>query len=102
MKLGLVHEDPDLLIARVGRRIRELRKRSGLSQRRVAAMLRTKVSNYQRIEAGRQNVTLRTIALIAAALGTTASDLLEPPDDDRGREIHEDGKLRAQAARPHA
>lgn len=69
-------DEADELIARVGRRIRELRVGAGLSQRAVASALRTKVSNYQRIESGRQNVTLRTLVTIARALGHQPEDLI--------------------------
>jgi transcriptional regulator with XRE-family HTH domain len=38
------------------------------------------VTNYQRIEAGTQNLTLRTMAKIARALGVGVVDLLMPPE----------------------
>src|SRR4051812_16472448 len=61
-------ESPEELIARVGRRIRELRIRAKVTQSHVAKILKTRVSNYPRIENGRQNLTLETLALIALAL----------------------------------
>lgn len=73
-------EDPDELLARVGRRIGELRERAGVTQRHVAEVLETNVSNYQRIENGEQNLTLRTLAVIARALGVKTQDLLAPSE----------------------
>jgi transcriptional regulator with XRE-family HTH domain len=47
-----------------------------MTQEQLASDLNTAVRNVQRIEGGTQNLTLRTIARIAAALGVTPEDLL--------------------------
>jgi transcriptional regulator with XRE-family HTH domain len=70
-------EDPDRLIEQVGRRIAELRTRAGLTQAEVAEKLRTTVSNYQRIEHGLQNLTIKTAARIASAIGVSTASLFE-------------------------
>jgi len=72
-------EDPDKVLARVGRRIGELREKAGVTQRHVAEVLETNVSNYQRIENGEQNLTLKTMVVIARAIGVKTVDLLKPP-----------------------
>ena len=62
-------------VARVTRRIAEVRNAKGVTQEELAALIGTAPRAYQRIEAG-QNVTLRTIARIAAALNVSPEDLV--------------------------
>ncbi|AGP35544.1 helix-turn-helix domain-containing protein [Sorangium cellulosum] len=81
-------EDPDQVIEAVGRRIGELRARAGQTQAEVAEALGTTVSNFQRIEAGEQNLTLRTMARIANVIGVTVAEFFtkpELPERKRGR-----------------
>lgn len=59
----------DDFVARVGRRLGALRADQGLTQQVVADRLETALKNLQRIEAGRQNLTLRTIFRVSRALG---------------------------------
>jgi transcriptional regulator with XRE-family HTH domain len=47
-----------------------------MTQEQLAAELDTAVRNVQRIESGVQNLTLLTIARIAAAIGLTPYELL--------------------------
>jgi UDP-N-acetylglucosamine 1-carboxyvinyltransferase len=70
-------EDPEKVIEQVGRRIAELRTRAGLTQADVAEKLKTTVSNYQRIEHGLQNLTIKTAVRIAAAIGVSTASLFE-------------------------
>lgn len=65
---------PDLLRS-AGRRIAEIRRLRGLTQEGLAAKLSIGVKNLQRIELG-QNLTLRSVALIAEALEVHPSELL--------------------------
>ena len=69
---------PDDFVRQVTRRIAAVRQARGITQEELAARLRTAVRNLQRIEAG-QNVTLHTLARIAAALGVRPDDLIAPP-----------------------
>lgn len=78
-------EDPQQVIERVGRRIAELREAAELSQAQVAEQLGTTLSNYQRMEHGLQNLTLRTMTRIAGVLGVPVSALLEPTAKPRAR-----------------
>ncbi|WP_437839265.1 helix-turn-helix domain-containing protein [Sorangium sp. So ce1153] len=72
-------EDPELVIATVGRRIAELRAGAGRTQNEVAEALGTTVSNVQRIEHGLQNVTLRTLTKIANAIGVRVAEFFQEP-----------------------
>ena len=59
--------------------------RAGLTQAQVAEAVAMTLTNYQRIEAGTQNLTLRTMAKIARALDVRVADLLVPPEEPRAR-----------------
>jgi transcriptional regulator with XRE-family HTH domain len=72
-------EDPEEVIKRVGLRISELRAEAKLTQAQVAESLETTVSNYQRIEHGFQNLTIRMIVRIAGAIGVPSTKLWERP-----------------------
>lgn len=79
-------EEEARLLARVGRRIGELREHAGLTQANIAEAIGTTVSNYQRIEHGLQNVTVLTMARIARAIGAEPGDFFAPPQQaKRGR-----------------
>ena len=69
-------DDPDPLLVLVGSRIRLIRKRAKLKQSEVAAAIETKQTYMVGVEAGQQNITLRTLARIAAALGVAPMTLL--------------------------
>jgi transcriptional regulator with XRE-family HTH domain len=60
---------------RVARRIREMRIARGLTQDAVATRLEIALKNYQRVESGRQNLTLSTVERVALSLGVEPVDL---------------------------
>lgn len=64
-------------MARVGRRIGELREAAGLTQAEAAEELGMTVSNYQRIEHGLQNLSIKTMVSVARVLGVPVSKLFE-------------------------
>jgi transcriptional regulator with XRE-family HTH domain len=64
------------LVNRVAKRLAVARRQRGLSQEGLAAMLGIAVKNLQRIESGKQNLSLATLERICAALGITAETLL--------------------------
>ncbi len=70
-------------LLRVARRIARLRKAAGLTQEELATRLDTATRNIQRIESGTQNLTLLTVAKIAAELGVPPEDLFkdDPPSE---------------------
>jgi transcriptional regulator with XRE-family HTH domain len=61
----------------VGRRIAEIRRLRGLTQEGLADKVGMGTKNLQRVEAG-QNLTLRTIGLLAEKLGISPHELLLP------------------------
>ncbi len=62
-------------LRRVARRIAAARRSAGLTQEQLAAELGIAVRNVQRIESGRQNLTLRTLARIAWTCDITPEQL---------------------------
>jgi transcriptional regulator with XRE-family HTH domain len=77
-------ENADEVIARVGRRIGELRESAGLTQAKAAEELRMTVSNYQRIEHGLQNLSIRTMVRVAQVVGVPVAKLFEAATSRRG------------------
>lgn len=67
---------PPEIIAFVARRIKALRVARGLTQDAVAEALGIASKNVQRLEAGRQNLTLETLAKVADVLDVEPHDLL--------------------------
>jgi transcriptional regulator with XRE-family HTH domain len=68
----------EVVLARwVARLITEERTQQGVSQEQLAERLGMATRNYQRIESGRQNLTLETIERIADALGVPSRSLLD-------------------------
>lgn len=65
------------LVQVVGRRIKALRQARGLTQDAVAEALGIAVKNVQRLEAGRQNLTLKTLAHVADVLDVEPHELLK-------------------------
>ncbi|MCC6214176.1 MAG: helix-turn-helix transcriptional regulator [Polyangiaceae bacterium] len=67
------------MVKSVGRRVAELRRAQGRTQRALAEVLGVSVQYVQRIEQGRENLTLRSLAELAIALDAPASALLLTP-----------------------
>lgn len=67
------------LLGRVGRRVAEVRSEAGLTQETLAERLEVALTYVARIEQGRQNVTLRSLARVAEALGVDPRVLLDAP-----------------------
>jgi len=63
---------------RAAARNRAVGEAAGLSQGELAARVGLSRPSLANIEAGRQTITLRHLGAIAAALGTTAVELLSP------------------------
>jgi transcriptional regulator with XRE-family HTH domain len=70
--------DPDATQRLVGRRVAHHRQRRGWTQEVLAERVGVSTKYLQRIEAGRENLSLRSLATIAAALGCRPFDLLRP------------------------
>jgi transcriptional regulator with XRE-family HTH domain len=70
-------DDPEDVLARFGRRVRELRAAAGFSQEGFAAHCGLDRTYIGGIERGERNVSLRNIEVIAKALEMSVSKLTE-------------------------
>jgi transcriptional regulator with XRE-family HTH domain len=66
----------DSVLVRFGNRVRELRKKKGLSQEGLALESGLDRSYVGGVERGERNISLENIARIAQALGCSTSELL--------------------------
>ncbi|MFO0646423.1 MAG: helix-turn-helix transcriptional regulator [Polyangiales bacterium] len=90
-------EDPRQLLRDVGRRVAELRSELGLTQEGLAERLGVSSIYARRVELGRENLTLRSLARIAAILSVRTADLFVPP---RSREVRVGRPPRRRATPP--
>lgn len=67
--------DFNTLALHIGRNIKEFRKKLGLSQSQACLKVACDKRFYQRIEAGKAGLTLRTLLKISLALGIPLADL---------------------------
>lgn len=72
-EMGVVYEEE---IAYISSRIRELRKERHLTVQELAYRCDMERSNLSRIEAGRTNLTIRTICIICSALEVGLRDII--------------------------
>ncbi len=63
-------------ITHISKRIRELRRERRLTVQELAYRCDMERSNLSRIEAGRANLTLRTLCTICNALGVTLREVV--------------------------
>jgi len=68
--------DPDPLLDRLGHRVRELRGRHGLTLQQLATRSDLSPRFLVQVESGRGNISVRRLAGLARALGTTPAALL--------------------------
>lgn len=64
------------ILAKIGKRIVEIRKSKNLSQQDLAALCNYEKSNMSRIEYGKSNITVGTLNKIANALEVEVTELL--------------------------
>lgn len=72
-------------VARVAKRIADTRVAAGMTQEALAARLDIATKNVQRLESGKQNLTLGTIERVAAALRTTPESFFGKPNERRSK-----------------
>ena len=65
-------------------RIRQLRKRKGVSLRELARRAGVGLATLSRIESGEANPRLRTLLQLAEVLGVFVGDLFEKPSRGKG------------------
>lgn len=61
----------------LGKRIRELRQQTGLSQEKFALKIGMDRTYFASVEAGKRNIAIVNIKKIADGLGVTLSELFE-------------------------
>jgi transcriptional regulator with XRE-family HTH domain len=64
----------------LGKKIRKLRERRGLSQLKLAELTDLHHTHISGVESGRRNITIRNLRKLAAALDTTISKLAKSID----------------------
>ncbi len=70
-------DESEIFVKKVGAKIKILRKKQGLSQVALSYDLDLSKQSICNIEAGKKNLTLKTILKISKALGTNPSELLD-------------------------
>lgn len=78
-------DQPSDITQQVGRRIAELRQGEGVTQEAFAERLGVSLKYVQRIEGGRQNLTLRSLARLASMLGVAPAELFSQPANVESR-----------------
>lgn len=73
--------DPDDLLRDIGRRVAELRAGRGWTQQQFAEALDVSVRYVQDIEAGRMNLSVRSLSKLADALEVEVRALFNEPED---------------------
>ena len=71
----------------LGRRVREARLMRGWTQETAAERLAIDLKDFQRIEAGKVNVTLRTLVRLARSLRVPLRSLFDPPASRAPRKV---------------
>lgn len=79
--LGVPKQSPEELARLIGLRIAELREARGLKQQDLASLARTTVQWLSRVENGKENLTLATLAKLGDALEVEVVDLFAAPMD---------------------
>lgn len=74
-----MHMNAELLLATLGRRIRSLRAARGFTLKELADRAELSARFLVQLESGTANVSVRKLATLARALGTTPSELLNGP-----------------------
>lgn len=75
--------DAERLLLGLGRRIRALRGEAGWTLKQLAARSGLSQRFLVQLEGGRANISVRNLAALAAAFGTTAGALLAEPSGER-------------------
>ncbi len=64
-----------MITEKIGKRIRELRKETGLSQEKFAAKIGMDRTYYASVELGRRNISIINLEKIAQGLGMSLADM---------------------------
>jgi transcriptional regulator with XRE-family HTH domain len=71
--------DPDRLLRNLGRRLAEARAERGLTQEQLAELVDVSARYVQSVEAGNENLTVRTLAKFATVLEIPLADMFLAP-----------------------
>jgi DNA-binding XRE family transcriptional regulator len=71
-----------LLLQFIAKRLRDLRRKHGLTQDQMAALLKTDLRWYQRVEGGEKDIRATTVDRLGAVFGITAAQFLAPTIPD--------------------
>lgn len=74
-----------------GSTIRELRKKTGLSQEKFALLIEMDRTYYASVESGKRNISIANIEKIAFGLGVDISTIFKIVEQSRG--VVSDGQL---------
>lgn len=66
-----------MITAELGKRIQELRKKTGLSQEKFAIQIGMDRTYFSSVEKGRRNIAIKNIKKIADGLGVSLSELFK-------------------------
>lgn len=64
-----------MITEKIGKRIRELRKETGLSQEKFAAKIGMDRTYYASVELGKRNISIINLEKIAQGLGMSLADM---------------------------
>ena len=81
----MVDDDAEQILIRLGRRVAELRAASGRTQEALAEELDVSAAYLQRVEAGTENLTVRSLVRLAVHLGVALEALFEAPAETTRR-----------------
>lgn len=79
--------DADRLLSALGRRARALRAERGWTRRELSARSGLSARFLVQVESGAGNLSVRSLASLAAALGSTPAALLSAPDGEAARPV---------------
>jgi transcriptional regulator with XRE-family HTH domain len=71
--------NPERVLGLIGRRVAELRAERDLTQEQLAERAEVSARYVQRVEAGTENLTVRTLIKVSNALRVPLADLLVTP-----------------------
>src|SRR5262245_38287506 len=74
--------DADRLLAELGRKVRARREERGWTRQKLAAASSLSVRFLVELEAGAANISVRRLAALARAVGTTPAELLSGPGEE--------------------
>jgi transcriptional regulator with XRE-family HTH domain len=92
--------DPDHFVRNAGRRIAELRSAQGWTQEDFAEAAEVSLSYVRQVEAGTENLTLRSLVKLANVLHVKPLDLLQPAKLRNARVGRPPASPRKKATRP--